>query len=87
MALSLSGERSVTAGSSYNPIRLVALWIKNAAANRRRGQAMRALSELEPHLLRDLGISHADISEAQRATGVRTPGMVLHAARAKSAQL
>jgi uncharacterized protein YjiS (DUF1127 family) len=87
MALSLSGGRSVTAGSSFNPVRLVARWIKNAAANRRRGLALRALSELEPHLLHDLGISRSDIADARHATGARTPAMVLNAARARSAQL
>jgi uncharacterized protein YjiS (DUF1127 family) len=86
MALSLSRERSVTAGSSFNPVRIVARWIKNAAANRRRRVAMRALSELEPHLLHDLGITYADIAEARRATGARSPSMVLNAARARSAQ-
>lgn len=86
MALSLPGERSVTAGSSFNPIRLLARWIKNAVANRRRSAALRELSELEPHLLHDLGISRSDIADARQATGARTPGMVLSAARARSAQ-
>lgn len=87
MALSLPGEQSVTAGSSYNPVRILVRWIKNAAANRRRGVALRALSELEPHLLRDLGISRSDIADAHQATGARTSAMVLNAARARSAQM
>ncbi|KKB08765.1 DUF1127 domain-containing protein [Devosia chinhatensis] len=86
MALSLPGERSVAAGSQVRPVRGIFAWIAKAKAKRARRTALRSLLELDHARLKDLGISHADIAEAMAARNGRTPGMVLNAARARSAR-
>ena len=86
MAFSLPGERSVAAGSHVNPIRALNAWLARAKAARARRTALRSLLELDPTRLRDLGISQSDITEAMRAGNGRTPGMVLHTARARNAR-
>ncbi|ODT83415.1 MAG: hypothetical protein ABS76_03360 [Pelagibacterium sp. SCN 64-44] len=86
MALSLPGERSVAAGSHVTPIRAFLAWIAQVKTNRARRAALRGLMELDSAHLRDLGIDHADIAEAMKARNGRTPGMVLNAARARSAR-
>jgi uncharacterized protein YjiS (DUF1127 family) len=87
MALSLPGERSVAAGSPARPFGAILRWIVNAKRNRDRRVALNALLELDSARLRDLGISRGDIAEAMSADKGRTPGMVLSAARARSARL
>jgi uncharacterized protein YjiS (DUF1127 family) len=87
MALSLPGERSVAAGSPARPLGAILGWIVKAKRNRDRRVALNALLELDSHHLRDLGISRSDIAEAQTAEKGRTPGMILSAARARSARL
>lgn len=85
MALSLSGERSVAAGSHVHPLRALIAWFAQAKAARARRTALRNLLAMDPARLRDLGITHADIADAMSAASGRTPGMVLNAARARSA--
>ncbi len=87
MALSLPGERSVAAGSPARPFGAVFAWIVQAKRNRDRRVALNALLELDGHRLRDLGISRNDIADAMAPENGRTPGMVLNAARARSARL
>ena len=86
MALSLPGERSVAAGSHATPIRGFLAWIAQVKANRSRRIALRGLLDLDTARLKDLGIERADIAEAMTARNGRTPGMVLNAARARSAR-
>ena len=85
MALSLPGERSVAAGS-HNPIRVVFAWLARAKANRTRRTALQSLLVLDTAQLRDLGITPQDVAEAMAARDGRTPGMILNAARARSAR-
>jgi uncharacterized protein YjiS (DUF1127 family) len=54
-------------------------------ANRARRTALRGLLDLDPAQLKDLGIDRSDIAAAIAARNGRTPGMVLNAARARSA--
>ncbi len=85
MALSLPGERSVAAGSRLTPIHGFFAWIAQVKANRARRTALRGLLDLDPAQLKDLGIDRSDIAAAIAARNGRTPGMVLNAARARSA--
>ncbi|SMQ59606.1 protein of unknown function [Devosia lucknowensis] len=86
MALSLPGERSVAAGSHVNPIRALFAWFTRAKTNRARRAAMQNLLQLDQARLRDLGITPEDVLDAMAARDGRTPGMVLHAARARNAR-
>lgn len=86
MALSLPGERSVAAGSQSTPVGVVFTWIAQLKANRARRTALRGLLDLDTARLKDLGIERSDIAEAMAARNGRTPGMVLNAARARSAR-
>lgn len=86
MALSLPGERSVSAGSRINPVRAFLTWIAQVKAARTRRTALASLLELDHARLRDLGIDRADIAEAMAARHGRTSGMVLNAARARNAR-
>lgn len=86
MALSLPGERSVAAGSHVNPFRALITWLAQAKAARARRTALLALLELDDVRLRDLGITRADIADAMAARQGRTAGMVMGAARARSAR-
>lgn len=86
MALSLPGERSVAAGSHVNPFRALIAWFAQAKAARARRTALLSLLELDSARLRDLGITQADIADAMAAGQGRTAGMVLSAARARSAR-
>ncbi len=86
MALSLPGERSVAAGSRPVPVGGFFAWIAQLKANRARRTALKSLMDLDPARLRDLGINRADIADAMAASNGRTPGMVLNAARARSAR-
>lgn len=87
MALSLSGERLSAAASPAHPVRFLAAWFTGLKAHRARRAVLQSLIELDGARLRDLGISHADIAEAMVVRNGRTPGMVLNAARARSARL
>ena len=86
MALSLPGERSVTAGSHVTPIRALFAWLTQAKANRIRRTALKSLLDLDPARLHDLGITAQDVAEAMAARNGRTPGMVLNAARSRNAR-
>lgn len=86
MALSLPGERSVAAAKPAHPIRAFFAFFAKAKANRARRTAIQGLLELDSTRLRDLGISASDIHDAIRADNGRTSGMVLNAARARSAR-
>jgi uncharacterized protein YjiS (DUF1127 family) len=86
MALSLPGERSVAAASPANFARPVVAWFTGFKAARTRRLALQGLLEMDAARLHDLGISHGDIADALSARNGRTPGMVLNAARARSAR-
>lgn len=86
MTLSLSGERSVAAGSHAHPLRALITWFAQANAARARRTALQSLMSMDDAQLRDIGLSHADIIEAMSASRGRTSGMVLNAARARSAR-
>lgn len=86
MALSLFGERTVAAGSRANPFGALLVWLTQVKANRARRAALLSLLELDSSRLRDLGITPADISEAMSTRTGMTSGMVLNAARARSAR-
>jgi uncharacterized protein YjiS (DUF1127 family) len=83
MALSLPGERSVTAAMPNTPLRTVFAWFAKANADRTRRTALQSLLELDADRLDDLGLSHADIHEAMTARGGRAATMVLNTARAR----
>lgn len=85
MALSLPGERSVAAGSHVTPLGAFFAWFAQVKTQRARRTAVRGLLELDHARLKDLGISQADVAEALNARNGRSPGMVLNAARARSA--
>ena len=86
MAHSLSGERSIAAASQANFVRSITTWFTGLQAARTRRLAMRRLLELDPARLDDLGISPADIATALASANGHTPGMVLGAARSRSAR-
>lgn len=86
MALSLSGERSIAAGSRATPIRAFFAWLGQVRANRTRRTALVSLLTLDATQLRDLGITAQDVAEALNVRDGRTPGMVLNAARARNAR-
>jgi uncharacterized protein YjiS (DUF1127 family) len=65
MALVLSGERPAAA-ASLSPLRMVATWFARVRAERNQRVALKNLLDLDPHLLRDLGIERTDLFEAQR---------------------
>lgn len=85
MALSLFGERSVVAATPVRPLALVAKWIINARMAQTRRTALRALLDLEPSRLDDLGISRQDIADALEHAP-RQAGLKLNAARAINAR-
>lgn len=85
MALSLPGERSVTAATPTTPLRALFAWIAKGIADRQRRTVLTSLLELDSDRLRDLGLSRADIHEAIRARSGRASTMVLNAARARKA--
>lgn len=87
MAFSLHGERSIAAASPASPIRAFFAYLAKINANRTRRNALKTMLELDAARLRDLGVSANDIHEAMRADQGRTSGMVLSAARARSARL
>jgi Domain of unknown function (DUF1127). len=87
MALSLPGERSVAAGSHVHPVRALVTWFARVKAARARRVALQGLLELDHARLKDLGINRGDVHDAMVARNGRTPGMVLTAARARSARL
>ncbi|WP_297103947.1 DUF1127 domain-containing protein [uncultured Devosia sp.] len=86
MALSLSGERSVVAGSHVNPARALFAWFAQAKRDRARQKALRELLSLDPALLKDIGVSRSDVVDALTPQDGRTAGMILNAARARNAQ-
>lgn len=86
MALSLPGERSVVAGSHANPVRALFTWLAQAKLARARRKALREMLSLDVALLKDLGLSRADVMEAMTPPDGRTAGMVLNAARARNAR-
>ena len=86
MALSLPGERSVVAGSHVNPVRALFTWFAQAKAARARRKALRELLSLDAALLKDLGVSRADVLDSMTPRDGRTAGMVLNAARARNAR-
>ncbi|WEK03087.1 MAG: hypothetical protein P0Y65_12835 [Candidatus Devosia phytovorans] len=83
MALSLPGERSLTAATPANPFVAFARWIAKARAARARRVALSALLELDHTRLNDLGISRDDVAAAL-ASPLRA-GHLLSAARSISA--
>jgi uncharacterized protein YjiS (DUF1127 family) len=84
---SLAAWRAVSCGwLACSPIRGFFAWIAQVKANRSRRIALRGLLDLDTARLKDLGIERADIAEAMTARNGRTPGMVLNAARARSAR-
>jgi uncharacterized protein YjiS (DUF1127 family) len=85
MALSLFGERSVVAATPVRPFALLAKWIADARMAQTRRTALRALLELEPSRLDDLGISRQDIADALEYAP-RQAGLRLHAARASTSR-
>lgn len=86
MALSLPSERSVAAASHANPVRALFAWLASANRIRARHNALKGLLELDQTRLRDLGITHMDVTEALYDKPGRSPGMVLNAARARNAR-
>jgi uncharacterized protein YjiS (DUF1127 family) len=64
MALVLSGERPAAA-ASLNPLRMVVTWLAQLRAERNQRVALKNLLDLDPHLLRDLGIERNDLFDAQ----------------------
>lgn len=86
MALSLPGERSVSAGSSLSPIRLLSSWLVQTRKAAARRKTLQTLMELDDARLNDLGIDRGDIAEALLSRNGRTPGMVLNSARARNAR-
>ena len=86
MALSLSSERSLAAGSHAHSTRGFTAWIARIVANRRRQAALKEMMAMDDALLRDLGVTRGDIADAMQARDGVTPGMMLHAARARSAR-
>ena len=84
MALSLPGERSLTAATPANPLAAFARWIATARATRTRRVALSALLDLEPSRLADLGISRDDVIAAIASNNQAGP--ILNAARARSAR-
>ena len=83
MALSLPGERSLTAATPANPLAAFMRWIAKAQAARTRRLALRALLDLDHNRLDDLGITREDVSIAMG----RKDALLLNAARARSARL
>ena len=86
MALSLSSERSLAAGSHAHSTRGFTAWIARIVANRRRQAALKDMMAMDDALLRDLGVTRGDIADAMQARDGVPPGMMLHAARARSAR-
>lgn len=86
MALSLPGERSIAAATPANPVRTLVTILAGQVARRRQRKALSSLLELDSSLLRDLGVTRSDILDAMRAEKGRSAGMVLSAARARSAR-
>lgn len=86
MALSLFGERSLSAAAPVNPLYALAMWIGRVRTARARRVALERLLELDHCRLSDLGISRADIMDALAARSGLTPGMVLNAARARASR-
>jgi uncharacterized protein YjiS (DUF1127 family) len=84
MAFSLSGERSLAAATSANPLVMLMRWIAGAHAAGRRRAALSRLLELDHSRLSDLGISRDDVSAALAAP--HRPGLSLNAARARNAR-
>lgn len=84
MALSLPGERSLSAASPANPFAAFARWIAKARAARTRRHALTALLELDNARLRDLGISRDDVTAALAAPA--HAGRTLNAARSRNAR-
>jgi uncharacterized protein YjiS (DUF1127 family) len=79
MALSLPGERSLSAATPANPIAAIARWIATAQAARTRRKALQALLELDHAQLDDLGISRDDVMAAVSAPA--HAGRMLNTAR------
>ena len=86
MDLSLPGERSLAAATPANPVRTLFAFLARQIARRRQRKALSSLLELDSARLRDLGVTRSDILEAMRAEKGRSAGMVLNAARARSAR-
>lgn len=86
MALSLPGERSLAAASPALSLRGFFARMARLKRARARSQALQRLLEMDADRLADLGIERSDIIDAMHAGNGRTPGMVLNAARARSAR-
>ena len=86
MAISLSGERSLTAALP-RPFAALARWIAKANAARARRNALTALLALDSSRLDDLGIPRADITAALASRPYAGTEHVLNAARARNARL
>lgn len=83
MALSLPGERSVSAATPVHPFAAFQRWIAKAQAARTRRNALNALLELDHSRLADLGVSRDDVVAA---IGSQTGTQTLNAARARNAR-
>ena len=86
MAISLSGERSLSAASS-SPIATLSRWIVKAKAARTRRNALNALLSLDNNRLNDLGITRADVMAARATRRYAGTEHLLNAARARNARL
>ena len=86
MAYSLGSERPLIAASILNPIRALAGWLAQARAARARRVALMRLLELDPRVLRDLGIERADIFDAISDTS-STAGRLIEARRARRTEI
>lgn len=86
MALSLAGERSISAATPLSPLRAVFAWFAAARRNRARRNALQGLLELDSARLNDLGINRSDIHDAMAASQARASVKILDDARALSAR-
>lgn len=84
MALSLSGERSISAAAPFNPFAAFMRGIVRLQAARARRSALKDLLEFDGERLRDLGISRSDVVSAIAGRGL-AGGMSLNTARARNA--
>ena len=86
MAISHSGERSLSSASS-NPLAALARWIAKTNAARTRQKTLTALLALDESRLDDLGITRADITAALASPRHAGIEHALNAARARNAWL
>jgi uncharacterized protein YjiS (DUF1127 family) len=86
MALSLPGERSITAATPPSFLSAFYAWFAAARRNRARRNALQGLLELDSARLHDLGLNRSDIHDAISAGQARASVKILDDARALSAR-